>query len=359
MNTRNATTSSIVDDGSSSSSSRRAIAPFKKLTTVSNSKKSAKVIVIRGLADAPTLPADFEDTAWNRLAATVAAIYESRAVGDSVEQLYNAVETLCTNGRSARLYERLRDAMAAHCGDVLYKRLTHGISADVTATLRAVDATWTAFCDHSTMLRNVFLYLDRTYVFVAAAAAVATTNATAGTTTTTTTSSASATNTATSTSLRSKTLTGSQNPSDEDGANSMAIDRSSTPGISPSSTTTTTSTASARRSLWEVAMNDFRELVLQRNDGALLVVVRDALLELVARDRDGAEVDRPLARRMMRMLATLDLYSTHFEPALLATSVRHFETEAAVSKTVRIVSFFLKNQHSEHLSNCRSVITWQ
>ena len=49
----------------------------------------------------------------------------------------------------------------------------------------------------------------------------------------------------------------------------------------------------------------------------------------VARDRDGGDVDRALARRVLRMLATLELYATHFEPPLLAAAQRYFEADAA------------------------------
>jgi cullin-4 len=257
---------------------------LKKLTSKSvANKKAARVVIIKNLADTPALPADFEDTAWARLARTVAAIYESRAVDDSLEQLYNVVEALCNSGAAARLYQRLRDLMANYCGQQLYGQLASHLAAD-DSTLHAVDSVWTAFCEHSALVRSVFLHLDRTFVFAAA---------------------------------QQQQLT---------------------------QTSDASSARALRRSLWEVALNDFRELVLQRNADALLGTVCNAVLALIARDRAGADIDRALARRVLRMLSTLDLYATHFEGALLASTAQHYDavgTRAAAENDLRAYCVFV------------------
>eukprot|EP00019_Armaparvus_languidus_P011804 CAMPEP_0168581556 /NCGR_PEP_ID=MMETSP0420-20121227/1481_1 /TAXON_ID=498008 /ORGANISM="Pessonella sp." /LENGTH=764 /DNA_ID=CAMNT_0008615923 /DNA_START=104 /DNA_END=2395 /DNA_ORIENTATION=+ len=230
----------------------------KKLKSTKSGFKQTKKLVIKNQTKTPTLPEDFEQSSWSRLSNAIDAIHNSTAVKDSLEQLYSLVETLCTQGKSASLYDKLKDKLANHIGTVLYQSVLKEVEK---SPLNAIDIAYQQHCEQTLVVRSIFLYLDRTFV-----------------------------------------LTGSFN----DGANG------------------------SRRSLWDVAQSDFRELILLRDDAAILNKVCSALLNAVADDRKGADMDRALARRTMRMLSALSLYVSHFEPNLLSSSLQHFETTAMI-----------------------------
>jgi cullin-4 len=231
-----------------------------------NINKGVRKLVVRNLKAATPLPADFEATSWARLVNAVDAVHASRAVPDSLEQLYGVVEALCSNGFAANTYSRLRATLAAHVGGSLAQRLANVPAGD--ETLVAVDRAWQAHCDQTHLVRSIFLYLDRTYV------------------------------------LQQQQQHQQQHQDMLDVSNRLLV-------------------------LWDLALNDFRELVLLRNNGALLAATLDALLAAVGRDRRGADIDRALARRLLRMLATLNLYNEHFEPMLLRATDSFYGDDAA------------------------------
>jgi cullin 4 len=281
LNKRLASTSSDVSlkkartTSASSSSSSSNMLPKKSLSgeqklQSAQSGAAVRKLVVKNLKATPALPADFEASTWTRLSLAIDAIHASRAVDDSLEQLYGAVEALCAHGHSARLYERLRASLAAHVGGPLAAALAH-VSAGDDALLVALDRVWQAHCDQTLLVRSVFLYLDRTYVLQ------------------------------------------QQQPAGAD----MAVDAGAAP------------VSSKRQSLWDVALGDFRELVLLRHGGAVLSAAQSALLDLVVRDRKGVDVDRALARRLLRMLATLNLYKDDFEPLLLRATESFYGSDAS------------------------------
>ncbi|GAB1302733.1 Cullin-4B [Apodemus speciosus] len=115
----------------------------KSSTTVSsfaNSKPgSAKKLVIKNFKDKPKLPENYTDETWQKLKEAVEAIQNSTSIKYNLEELYQAVENLCSYKISANLYKQLRQICEDHIKAQIHQ-----------------------FRD--IMIRSIFLFLDRTYV---------------------------------------------------------------------------------------------------------------------------------------------------------------------------------------------------
>ncbi|TKC38553.1 hypothetical protein EI555_001247 [Monodon monoceros] len=90
----------------------------KSSTTVSsfaNSKPgSAKKLVIKNFKDKPKLPENYTDETWQKLKEAVEAIQNSTSIKYNLEELYQAVENLCSYKISANLYKQLRQICEDH-----------------------------------------------------------------------------------------------------------------------------------------------------------------------------------------------------------------------------------------------------
>jgi len=122
---------------------------------------AAKKLVIKPLR-APSLPADFELATWHKLQAAVRAVHEKRPVESSLEELYRAVEDLCTHKMAAATYARLEHECEQHTERAL-RQLASASSSDPSAFLARVHGAWLDHCQQSLMIRSIFLVLDRTY----------------------------------------------------------------------------------------------------------------------------------------------------------------------------------------------------
>ncbi|KAJ1619545.1 Cullin repeat-like-containing domain protein, partial [Pavlovales sp. CCMP2436] len=122
---------------------------------------SVKKLSIKPLSIKPSLPADFELVTWQKLQAAVRAVHEKRPVESSLEELYRAVEDLCTHKMAAGTYARLQEECERHTERSL-RALVAGVS-DMSAFLVAMHGVWSDHCQQSLVIRSIFLYLDRTY----------------------------------------------------------------------------------------------------------------------------------------------------------------------------------------------------
>jgi cullin-4 len=130
-----------------------------------NSSGGPKKLVIKGFEKKPTLPADFEEERWRRLQGAVQAVYASRPVPASLEELYKAAEDLCSHRMAANLYRRLVGEMEEHIKSELGRLMERMAStSDALSFLTFLNAMWQDHCQHTLVIRSVFLYLDRTYV---------------------------------------------------------------------------------------------------------------------------------------------------------------------------------------------------
>uniref|UniRef100_A0A670Z609 Cullin family profile domain-containing protein n=1 Tax=Pseudonaja textilis TaxID=8673 RepID=A0A670Z609_PSETE len=106
------------------------------------------------LPDKPKLPENYTDETWQKLKEAVEAIQNSTSIKYNLEELYQAVENLCSYKISANLYKQLRQICEDHIKD----------SLDSVLFLKKIDKCWQDHCRQMIMIRSIFLFLDRTYV---------------------------------------------------------------------------------------------------------------------------------------------------------------------------------------------------
>uniref|UniRef100_A0A8C6YAT3 Cullin-4B n=2 Tax=Naja naja TaxID=35670 RepID=A0A8C6YAT3_NAJNA len=125
------------------------------VSSFANSKPgSAKKLVIKNFKDKPKLPENYTDETWQKLKEAVEAIQNSTSIKYNLEELYQAVENLCSYKISANLYKQLRQICEDHIKD----------SLDSVLFLKKIDKCWQDHCRQMIMIRSIFLFLDRTYV---------------------------------------------------------------------------------------------------------------------------------------------------------------------------------------------------
>ncbi|XP_050669616.1 cullin-4A isoform X1 [Leptidea sinapis] len=135
-----------------------------KLTSASMNKPgaAAKKLIIKNFKSKPNLPENYQETTWSKLKEAVIAIQTSTAIAYSLEELYQAVENMCSHKMASQLYVNLTNLVEAHVKSNIEQFLSE--SMDRQVFLKRMDGCWRAHCRQMIMIRGIFLYLDRTYV---------------------------------------------------------------------------------------------------------------------------------------------------------------------------------------------------
>ncbi|KAK6037833.1 hypothetical protein COOONC_24662 [Cooperia oncophora] len=162
-------------------------------------------------------------TGWLTLEASINAIQTKQHVTTNLEQLYKVVESLCENKMARTTYDKLLD-------NIRKNELSEKCVAGGVEFMKAIENLWSDYCEQMILIRNVFLYLDRTFIL-------------------------------------------------------ENIDESP---------------------IWESSLVIFREEIILH--GSVLKKLVSGILDRVAEERAGDQVDRYLLRALLRMLRTLDLY---------------------------------------------------
>ncbi|XP_068107302.1 cullin-4B isoform X2 [Hyperolius riggenbachi] len=133
------------------------------VSSFANSKpSSAKKLVIKNFKDKPKLPENYTDETWQKLKDAVEAIENSTSIKYNLEELYQAVENLCSYKISANLYKQLRQICEDHIKAQIHQFRED--SLDSVLFLKKIDKCWQDHCRQMIMIRSIFLFLDRTYV---------------------------------------------------------------------------------------------------------------------------------------------------------------------------------------------------
>ncbi|XP_028416649.1 cullin-4A-like [Dendronephthya gigantea] len=122
----------------------------------------AKKLVIKNLKAKPKLPDNFKDTTWGKLREAICAIQNKTSISSSLEDLYKAVENMCSHKMSSVLYNQLKDECEQHVKSRLSQFI--GESLDSYFYLTKLNHCWEDHCQQMIMIRSIFLFLDRTYV---------------------------------------------------------------------------------------------------------------------------------------------------------------------------------------------------
>lgn len=117
---------------------------------------------VRGLLGMPKLPEGYCEQTFEKLEKAVIDIQNSNSHECSQEELYQAVENLCSNKMAQILYSELYALIERHvCKSV---KVFLGEFWDSFCYLKMMNDAWQAHCNQMLKIRSVFLYLDRTYV---------------------------------------------------------------------------------------------------------------------------------------------------------------------------------------------------
>ncbi|NXA91524.1 CUL4A protein, partial [Melanocharis versteri] len=131
---------------------------------------SSKKLVIKNFRERPKLPDNYTQDTWQKLHEAVGAIQSSISIKYNLEELYQAVENLCSYKVSATLYKQLRQVCEEHVkAQILqfreYPFVVHrSDSLDSLLFLKKINKCWQDHCRQMVMIRSIFLFLDRTYV---------------------------------------------------------------------------------------------------------------------------------------------------------------------------------------------------
>ncbi|XP_036155451.1 cullin-4A isoform X5 [Myotis myotis] len=122
----------------------------------------SKKLVIKNFRDRPKLPDNYTQDTWQKLHEAVKAIQGSTSIRYNLEELYQAVENLCSHKVSPTLYKQLRQVCEDHVqAQILQFRED---SLDSVLFLKKINTCWQDHCRQMIMIRSIFLFLDRTYV---------------------------------------------------------------------------------------------------------------------------------------------------------------------------------------------------
>ncbi|NWR68968.1 CUL4B protein, partial [Centropus unirufus] len=135
------------------------------VSSFANSKPgSAKKLVIKNFKDKPKLPENYTDETWQKLKEAVEAIQNSTSIKYNLEELYQAVENLCSYKISANLYKQLRQICEDHIKAQIHQFREYPFLTINVLFLKKIDKCWQDHCRQMIMIRSIFLFLDRTYV---------------------------------------------------------------------------------------------------------------------------------------------------------------------------------------------------
>eukprot|EP00753_Platysulcus_tardus_P021034 PLAT8591.1.p1 GENE.PLAT8591.1~~PLAT8591.1.p1 ORF type:complete len:738 (+),score=309.97 PLAT8591.1:37-2250(+) len=141
-----------------------------RVKTTRRAGGKGKKMVIKPFKVKPKLPADFEERTWAELLTAVRAVHSKLPISASREELYRSVKDLCIHKMAAGLYSKLQAVCDEHIGAQL--EALEGQTPEHVAFLMLVEGTWKEHCEAMTLVRQIFLYLDRTYVIQSADVAV-------------------------------------------------------------------------------------------------------------------------------------------------------------------------------------------
>uniref|UniRef100_A0A7N8X3I5 Cullin 4A n=1 Tax=Mastacembelus armatus TaxID=205130 RepID=A0A7N8X3I5_9TELE len=128
-----------------------------RTSAMASSKSGAsKKLVIKNFKDRPKLAENYTEDTWLKLQDAVGAIQNSTSIKYNLEELYQAVENLCSYKVSPTLYKQLRQVCEEHV------QFTE--SLDNLSFLKRMNRCWQDHCRQTIMIRSIFLFLDRTYV---------------------------------------------------------------------------------------------------------------------------------------------------------------------------------------------------
>ncbi|KDO33656.1 hypothetical protein SPRG_01614 [Saprolegnia parasitica CBS 223.65] len=132
--------------------------------------KKARKVSIKPFKQAPSVPEGFEERAWKDLQASLMCLQNKSAAATTTlgwEELYGLVTDLCHQKKAAWLYGLLKTHLATTVDKTLQSACADDLGllhVDSALFVERLVGLWEEFCSDLLMIRNLCLYLDRTYV---------------------------------------------------------------------------------------------------------------------------------------------------------------------------------------------------
>ncbi|EXJ84545.1 hypothetical protein A1O3_05214 [Capronia epimyces CBS 606.96] len=161
-------TSNVVDLTASPSSpeSQKRKASFANPRTPFNPHQGPRKLVVKNLRTVPRIdPAQYFEQIWVQEDKALDAIFNKEKEAYSLEELYKGAENVCRQGNAPELYNRLGKKCELH----LIEHVRDGIRRDEESSpdaevLRAFVNAWTTWQKQLLTVRQIFYYLDQTYL---------------------------------------------------------------------------------------------------------------------------------------------------------------------------------------------------
>ncbi|KAI5812658.1 Cullin family-domain-containing protein [Pyronema omphalodes] len=110
-------------------------------------------------------PDGYFNTTWQKLDTALTAIFNKERITYSLEELYRGVENVCRGGKAPEMFELLKERCDQYIAGSLRNKILHQVDEDVVQVVRIVDSAWNQWQKQLCTIREVFLYLDRSYLF--------------------------------------------------------------------------------------------------------------------------------------------------------------------------------------------------
>lgn len=136
--------------------------PMSSSSSSSFKPGAAKKLVIKNFSS-PKLPENYQDTTWKKLREAVVAVETSRSISTPLEELYQAVENLCSHKMSAKLYSNLEELCVNHVKSSMDR--FQGSGCDSFTFLKTVDSCWQDHCRQMVSVSYTILLMVSIFLF--------------------------------------------------------------------------------------------------------------------------------------------------------------------------------------------------
>lgn len=152
----------MADDGQRKANFSALLGHTNGLSRAGGKPAASRKLLIKNFKDKPKLPDNYTRDTWQKLHEAVGTIQNSTSIKYNLEELYQAVENLCSYKVSATLYKQLRQVCEDHVKAQIQQFRED--SLDSSLFLKKINKCWQDHCRQMIMIRSIFLFLDRTYV---------------------------------------------------------------------------------------------------------------------------------------------------------------------------------------------------
>lgn len=111
------------------------------------------------------MPTGFQEGTWRKLESAVKAVQQKCPVDSSYQELYEGVQDMCNHKLGEQVYAGLSRLLEEHAQSVCARLKGNLVElGEDEALLQRAASAWSSYCEQLSLLRQLFLYLDRTYV---------------------------------------------------------------------------------------------------------------------------------------------------------------------------------------------------